>query len=48
MTNDSKDTKPNTDVENKKTHLTEEELKEISGGTRSDPEEGGQAKVRPR
>jgi bacteriocin-like protein len=48
MTNDSKDNKPNTDVENKKTQLTEEELKEISGGTRSDPEEGGQATVRSR
>jgi bacteriocin-like protein len=46
MTNDSKDTKPNTDVENKKTQLTEEELKEISGGTRSDPEEGGQVQAR--
>jgi bacteriocin-like protein len=46
MTNDSKDTKPNTYIENKKTQLTEEELKEISGGTRSDPEEGGQVQAR--
>jgi bacteriocin-like protein len=48
MSKDSKDTKPNTDVENKKTQLTEEELKEISGGKLSDPEEGGQATVRSR
>jgi bacteriocin-like protein len=37
MTNDSKDTKPNTDVENNKTQLTEEELTEkelgqVTGG----------------
>ena len=46
MTNDSKDTKHNTDMENKKTQLTEEELKKVSGGTRSDPEEGGQVQAR--
>jgi bacteriocin-like protein len=56
MTNDSKHTKPHTDVGNKKAQdvgnkkaqLTEEELKKVSGGTRSDPEEGGQAQARPR
>jgi bacteriocin-like protein len=48
MTNDSKDTKPSTIVENKKIQLTEEELKKVSGGNRSDPEEGGQATVRSR
>jgi bacteriocin-like protein len=46
MSNDSKNTKPNTDVENKKTQLSEEELKKVSGGTRSDPEEGGQVQAR--
>jgi hypothetical protein len=47
MTKDSKDTKPNTDVENKKLQLTEE-LKKVSGGTLSDPEEGGQVRARPK
>jgi bacteriocin-like protein len=46
MSNDSKDSKPNTYVEYKKTQLTEEELKKVSGGTRSDPEEGGQVQAR--
>jgi bacteriocin-like protein len=32
MTDESKDTKPSTIVENKKIQLTEEELKKISGG----------------
>jgi bacteriocin-like protein len=56
MTNDSKNTKPSTIVENKKTQLTEEEqtqlteeeLKKVSGGTLSDPEEGGQVRSRPK
>ena len=46
MTKDSKDTKPNAIVENQKTQLTEEELKKVSGGTLSDPEEGGQVRAR--
>jgi bacteriocin-like protein len=46
MTNESKDTKPSTTVENKKIQLTEEELKKVSGGTLSDPEEGGQVRAR--
>jgi hypothetical protein len=46
MSNDSTDSKPNTDVEYKKTQLTEEELKKVSAGTRSDPEEGGQVQAR--
>jgi hypothetical protein len=32
MSKDSKDTKLNIDVENKKTHLTDEELKKVPGG----------------
>jgi bacteriocin-like protein len=48
MTNDSKDTKPSTIAENKKTQLTEEELKKVSGGKLSDPEEGGQVRARPK
>jgi bacteriocin-like protein len=48
MTKDSKDTKPSAIVENKKTQLTDEELKKISGGTLSDPEEGGQVRARPK
>jgi bacteriocin-like protein len=48
MTKDSKDTKPSTIVENKKIQLTEEELKKVSGGTFSDPEEGGQVRSRPK
>jgi bacteriocin-like protein len=48
MSNSSKDTKPGTNVENKKTQLTEEELKKVSGGKLSNPEEGGQATVRSR
>ena len=48
MTKDSKDTKPSTIVENQKTQLTDEELKKVSGGTLSDPEEGGQVRSRPK
>jgi bacteriocin-like protein len=48
MSKDSKDTKPSTVVENKKIQLTEEELKKVSGGTLSDPEEGGQVRARPK
>jgi bacteriocin-like protein len=48
MTKDSKDTKPNAIVENKKIELTEEELKKVSGGALSDPEEGGQVRARPK
>ena len=48
MTNDSKPTKPSTIVENKKIQLTEEELKKVSGGTLSDPEEGEQVRARPK
>jgi bacteriocin-like protein len=48
MSKDSKDTKPTTIVENKKIQLTEEELKKVSGGTLSDPEEGGQVRARPK
>jgi bacteriocin-like protein len=48
MSKDSKDTKPSTIVENKKIQLTEEELKKVSGGVLSDPEEGGQVKARPK
>jgi bacteriocin-like protein len=48
MTKDSKDTKHSTIVENQKTQLTEEELKKVSGGTLSDPEEGGQVRSRPK
>jgi bacteriocin-like protein len=38
----------NSSIENKKetAQLTEEELKKISGGTLSDPEEGGQVRAR--
>ena len=46
MTDESKDRKPSTIVENKKIQLTEEELKKVSGGTLSDPEEGGQVRAR--
>jgi bacteriocin-like protein len=51
MSNYSKDTKvtnPSTIVENKKIQLTEEELKKVSGGKLSDPEEGGQVRARPK
>jgi bacteriocin-like protein len=34
--------------EKQKTQLTEEELKKVSGGTLSDPEEGGQVRARPK
>jgi bacteriocin-like protein len=48
MTKDTKVTKPSTIAENKKIQLTEEELKKVSGGTLSDPEEGGQVRARPK
>jgi bacteriocin-like protein len=48
MTKDTKVTKPSTIAENKKIQLTEEELKKVSGGTLSDPEEGGQVRSRPK
>ena len=35
-------------TEEEQTQLTEEELKKVSGGTLSDPEEGGQVKSRPK
>jgi bacteriocin-like protein len=40
----------NSSIENKKetAQLTEEELKKVSGGTLSDPEEGGQVRSRPK